>query len=138
MGNYNSIVAVDVGDIDGDGSTDLVVAAQRIVSVLLNQGDGTAFETSAFSVNWSSLEVADLDEDGDLDLLLTENDGPARLFLNAGAAPQAIELHGHCLHHPTTSASRTLHTYQQCCFLVSHELHLHAYPPDASSSSTVC
>jgi hypothetical protein len=104
-------------DLDDDGDLDLAVANGHIIDNIQLYNDGKSWaqrpllfealgggrfrDASEDSGDLCSLEIVgrglytgDLDEDGDLDLLLTENDGPARLFFNAGAAPQAIELHG--------------------------------------------
>jgi hypothetical protein len=92
-------------DVDLDGSLDLVVVnghidetvrnihgnvgyAQR-PQLFLNQGNGT-FRDAALEAGpefaqprvGRGLAVGDFDRDGDLDLLLTTNNGPARLFRN--------------------------------------------------------
>jgi enediyne biosynthesis protein E4 len=92
-------------DIDLDGAADLVVANGHIdetvrnirgnvgyaqaPQLFLNQGDGT-FRDAAAEVGGEfarpivgrGLAYGDFDRDGDVDLLLTTNNGPVRLFRN--------------------------------------------------------
>ena len=92
-------------DFDLDGAVDLVVANGHIDETVrnirgnvgyaqaphlfLNQGDGT-FRDAAADVGEEfarpivgrGLACGDFDRDGDVDLLLTTNNGPARLFRN--------------------------------------------------------
>ena len=104
-------------DLDDDGDLDIAVANGHIIDnihlyndsktwaqrplLFEGLGGGRFRDASAQSGDLCASEfvgrglyTGDLDEDGDLDLLLTENDGPARVFLNEGSAPQAIEIHG--------------------------------------------
>jgi serine/threonine protein kinase len=84
----NSIAAADV---DGDGDLDVLLGNQDSpCRVLLNAGDGT-FPTSAeiprgeYGVTHTySIVAADVDGDGDLDVLLGSWDIPNRVLLNAG------------------------------------------------------
>jgi hypothetical protein len=92
-------------DLNLDGFQDLVVANGHIEpeivrfhdeieyeqppQIFLNRGDGTFIETTeeagepfAPPLVGRGLACGDYDADGDLDLLLTENGGPARLFRN--------------------------------------------------------
>jgi len=86
-------VSVAVGDVNGDGKPDLVVANQAnslgntetgVVGVLLGNGDGT-FKTAVTYGSGSngpfSVAVADVNEDGKLDLLV------ANQRLNPGGEP---------------------------------------------------
>lgn len=90
-----------LGDLDGDGDLDMVVANEEPPNrLLLNDGDGTFADRSArldLPVPLETREVVlfDADEDGDLDVFfsnLTSNAGPwrkdpqARLLINDGSA----------------------------------------------------
>ena len=92
-----------IGDIDGDGLTDLAVAMGGIpglslvieqVNVLLfNQGDlrfQQVFLSDGGAVNTSNVDLGDIDDDGDLDLIEANLDangaaGGTRLWINDGS-----------------------------------------------------
>ena len=71
-----------VVDIDGDGDLDLVVLISQeheAIVAFLNDGHGhfeprTLFQADSPSFGSSGLELADLDQDGDLDMLFTNGD----------------------------------------------------------------
>ena len=91
-------------DVDLDGSLDLVVANGHIDATVrpirgnvghaqppqlfLNQGGGVFRDVAAASADFAKpkvgrgLAVGDFDRDGDLDVLITTNNGPAHLFRN--------------------------------------------------------
>mgnify|MGYP002631046584 CR=1 FL=1 len=104
-------------DADDDGDMDLAVVNGHIIDNIQlyhdgkswaqnalffeNTGAGHFRNASAQSADFAKearvgrgLYTGDFDEDGDLDLLTTENNGPARIFFKSGAAPNAVFLHG--------------------------------------------
>ncbi|KOO34597.1 mastigoneme-like protein [Chrysochromulina tobinii] len=88
LADTNSIAAADV---DGDGDLDVLLgnsgSTRSPCRVLLNVGNGT-FPTSIDLPggigDTNSIAAADVDGDGDLDLLLGNSGTPSRVLLNAG------------------------------------------------------
>ena len=97
-GNYSSIWT----DIDGDSDLDLYIAKcragvtditdpRRVNALYINNGDGTYQElAAALGVadglqSWS-VDAGDVDNDGDMDLFVTNHDGPHRLYINDGSS----------------------------------------------------
>lgn len=82
---------IAIGDVNGDGRPDLFLVSGPDENVLfLNRGDfvfekSPAAVTLADGTNWGvSATLADVDGDGDLDLLLANYGAQNRLFLNDG------------------------------------------------------
>ncbi|MEE9131889.1 MAG: FG-GAP-like repeat-containing protein, partial [Phycisphaerales bacterium] len=81
--------SIVIGDLNGDGDSDLVVANawSNNVSVYLNDGDGTfpdaeTYETGDIPL---SIGIGDLDGDGDLDLAVPNaGSGDVSILLNTG------------------------------------------------------
>jgi Ca2+-binding RTX toxin-like protein len=75
VGRYPSTVAT--GDLNGDGAVDAAWGHddffENTLSVTFNLGDGTFGDYQSYSVadNTTDVEAADLDDDGDLDLVAT-------------------------------------------------------------------
>jgi hypothetical protein len=90
---------VTVGDLDGDGDLDLIFANGGGFStpgtpepqrVYVNDGTGVFSDESAARLGFSGLargaELGDIDDDGDLDLIVTQDfDRQPALFINDGA-----------------------------------------------------
>ncbi|MEK6795130.1 MAG: VCBS repeat-containing protein [Spirochaetota bacterium] len=83
-----------LGDIDGDGDLDLILSGTdgggaAKVKMYRNNGSGVFTETGAGTVailNNGSIVLGDIDNDGDLDLIMTGTDGSARskIYQNNG------------------------------------------------------
>jgi hypothetical protein len=94
--------SIDLGDIDDDGDLDLILTGTkgaRVSEIYTNDGSGSFTEINAgslTSVRDSSVDLGDLDGDGDLDLVLTgapggnstseiyENDSGSFTEINSG------------------------------------------------------
>lgn len=82
---------VAVGDVNGDGEVDAVFANNGggRATLYLGDGDGTFTEVpdalSATTATHSGITLADLDGDGDLDLVQVFSDKNAEVLLNDGA-----------------------------------------------------
>ncbi|MEZ4457695.1 MAG: CRTAC1 family protein [Gemmatimonadales bacterium] len=84
---------VALGDVDGDGLADVFLARTAGPSRLYRNLGGWRFEDITDRAGIATADrhatgaaLADLDGDGDLDLLLLATDGPNAVFLNDGAA----------------------------------------------------
>ena len=82
--NINSTA---LGDINNDGNLDIICSIYRKVIVWLNKGDGT-FEkrdqSIAYDKGYGVVELADMDNDDDLDIIFSNNDLGTSIWLNDG------------------------------------------------------
>ena len=100
-------ISIAAADVDGDGDLDVLLGnygeanypGTKPSRVLLNAGDGT-FPTiialpGGITLTWS-IAAADVDGDGDLDVLLGNYGEPSRVLFNAGDGtfPTSMELPG--------------------------------------------
>ena len=79
----------DMGDLDGDGSLDIYVAADGPDQVLLNRGDGRFVDYTEFVLGEESdysytATVVDLDLDGHSDVVVPGCTGRVRVYHNDG------------------------------------------------------
>ncbi len=112
QGNKNLELGATAVDFNNDGNIDLMVAGWGDgLEALHNRGDGT-FEAVGKRLgldakgNANMAAFADLDQDGWLDLLLTDESGPMRLYRNDRGlhfTPMALERTGL----PTDSGSQS-------------------------------
>jgi hypothetical protein len=85
------------GDLDGDGKPDLVIGNDRARSLIYRNSstpDEIAFSsvwTTADDTQATSLDLGDMDGDGDLDLVIGNRMQPTRLYRNDTATPDICE-----------------------------------------------
>lgn len=81
----SSLLAIVSGDLNDDATVDLAVASFKGVSVLLNQTDGSFLPAVVYDGVPSSLALADIEGDGDLDLVsVLPGNGSVSALLNEG------------------------------------------------------
>ncbi len=86
-----------VGDIDGDGHTDLVMSTQNLdltgPTVFFGDGDGNfaEFARPAIGDGYWPLELIDLDDDGDDDILAMDRDGFLVIYSEPGRQFRTVE-----------------------------------------------
>jgi hypothetical protein len=89
-GVYDS--SVDSADYDKDGDLDLLITgydgSNQIAKVYKNNGSGNFSTNNSISlpgVSSGSVDSADYDKDGDLDLLITAGGSSAKIYKNNGS-----------------------------------------------------
>jgi len=87
-----ALAAAALGDVDGDGDADLVLAGGALARLLVNDGTGRFSEDSAGIApapsDATALDVGDFTGDGALDLVVGQGDAadaPPRAYANDGA-----------------------------------------------------
>ncbi|MCK5414303.1 MAG: VCBS repeat-containing protein, partial [Thermoplasmata archaeon] len=71
-GTSGASKSVDLADLDGDGNLDIIVNT-RYLYIHMGHGDGVNFTyggSIADVSSWGEMEILDMDDDGDLDLIL--------------------------------------------------------------------
>ena len=89
---YSQIIAnnLEKGDINGDGFEDVIVAGATQLVYLQNDGTGKFLNPPPFviatstTINYDVHALSDLDRDGDLDIVCTENSTSLTWFRNDG------------------------------------------------------
>ncbi len=91
---------IALGDLDGDGDTDIAISngTGDTIAILLNNGDGSfgAGQSFASGPNATRIVLADVDDDGDLDavVLIGDNTKSVTIMRNDGdgnfGSPQAL------------------------------------------------
>jgi len=87
--NYSQSIAL--GDMDGDGDPDMVVANRNSNRVYINDGAGNFIDSGQLlgaSIS-TSIALGDVDGDGDLDIVIANDLGePNRVYLNSLAGTE--------------------------------------------------
>ncbi|MBK7865465.1 MAG: VCBS repeat-containing protein [Archangiaceae bacterium] len=86
LGPYS---ALQLGDVDGDGSLDVVAVGPGQDRLLINDGSGHFFDASVLALpldaaSGTALLLVDLDRDSDLDLVTGNSAATMRLYVNDG------------------------------------------------------
>jgi hypothetical protein len=104
---------IQASDLNLDGRTDLVFGQSTVftdeVTILLNQGDFLfTSQTLVVGADPGSLSIADIDEDGDPDLVVPIGSGELRLALGdgTGAFPEVVPLPGSPFNLPVPFGTR--------------------------------
>ncbi|MCB0521792.1 MAG: VCBS repeat-containing protein [Saprospiraceae bacterium] len=127
--NHNFPLAIDIGDLDGDGDLDLVTSNYGSKTYTVFENDGLGSFVAAATLNADSLSscaiLHDRDNDGDLDItgtdegddviLLFENPGQANVLSETDKNEKEIVLFPNPVS-KTFTLSYALRSSQQICF----------------------
>jgi len=91
-GTYPTSIAL--GDVNGDGHVDVVVANYENIAVLFGNGNGTFQEAQNFGSGANAVAVADVNGDGKLDLLVATDNSVEVRFGNGDGTFQAAQNYG--------------------------------------------
>lgn len=96
-GNFNFPLAVDLGDLDGDGDLDLVASCYQSANYTVFENDGAGFYTVKdvlMAPQAASCAILhDRDNDGDLDISATDEEADVvLLFENPGLPNRTVSL----------------------------------------------
>lgn len=93
LGKYDT-TAIDIGDIDMDGDMDIVFGTTTLIKIWTNSGDNTfgfvgdsrfqARNDTYYTNEVQDLRLADIDNDGDLDIIAAAYSGHDMIWLNTG------------------------------------------------------
>lgn len=92
LDGIDSYTDMVLADFDGSGSADMAISssASQSVVLLLNSGtgsfsDATGSKMAAVSMDASALDAGDVDNDGDIDIVVASRDSKDVLLLNDGS-----------------------------------------------------
>ena len=91
-GTYPTSIAL--GDVNGDGHADVVVANYENIAVLFGNGDGTFQAAQTFGSGVKAVALADVNGDGKLDLLVAADNSVEVRFGNGDGTFQAAQNYG--------------------------------------------
>ncbi len=83
-------ISIALGDVNGDGKLDLLIANYENIGVLLGNGNGTFQQAQTFGLGANAVALADVNGDGKLDLLVaTDTNNEVRLGNGDGTFQEA-------------------------------------------------
>lgn len=83
----NTASSIDLFDFDNDGDLDFLIAFDEKVAIHFNPGDATPGPARIIDVLPVRTSVADVDSDGNLDLIVADAERSIEIFLNLGSGP---------------------------------------------------